>query len=742
VAGKSREERIAHWLDRIERSRLSPEEFVAKYGVPFSLPQYYRYRAAYTRHGIAGLIDGRKQGNHRIIHEEAEGFIRGYASAQADLTRSDVRRALEEQFGIKVTSWGLTRCLQRLGIQLQRSTRRENVTAVQSPHAGMELIVALAWHFGWPQAAAQAIRSSIARAKRSKRFAHGEKGGDLRGRNRRGQFTARYNRRPDIRRDRFASVQSKRASKVIQGMSVALGSHKALQRKCLAVLVLPYVTNNGEVRTVNKARGRALKTLCGYRYRQSTLTKFLSELKYLGASCELLGKSVAFWQECWGSEFPLEDDLPLLCYYVDGNTKALWSKKRVKKNKVTMLGRVMGCLEQVFVHDSYGRPLYFETFSGHAPLGEYVLSLFEKIEKSLEGPGPRLPVNRAIVLDGASNSVRTLRAFVSQKKYHYITSLDDNQWNPRKVCKQGRPRRYRHGAASLRDCEIELEDSQEKGYLFRTRAIKIDWDRGKTTYLATSLPKEIIGPSVVVKSYFDRWPDEELSFRVMKAVGCLHRVAGYGKQRVPDERVRTQQNELALQIKRLKTELSEPLIALEEEEARIARLIPKERRLRVRSDVVDGERILPKSQAQELRAISRTIAKHQRRIALIRKEEPKIRKLERAQREWLRLQGKDTVYKVDVELDQIMTYFRVSLINLYTYLSKLMGGSPLSLVNLLHTVLFLSGRVEETATIRHVTLEKNEVETDAMDRLQQAIERINAMNIEDDKGRRYRFALE
>ena len=71
--------------------------------------------------------------------------------------------------------------------------------------------------------------------------------------------------------------------------------------------------------------------------------------------------------------------------------KALWSKKRVKQNKVTMLGRVMGCMEQVFVHDSYGRPVYFETYSGHAPVGEYVLSLFEKIEQSLQEPGgPRV----------------------------------------------------------------------------------------------------------------------------------------------------------------------------------------------------------------------------------------------------------------------------------------------------------------------------------------------------------------
>jgi hypothetical protein len=42
------------------------------------------------------------------------------------------------------------------------------------------------------------------------------------------------------------------------------------------------------------------------------------------------------------------------------------------------------------------------------------------------------------------------------------------------------------------ECQIELEDSRQKGYLFLTRAIKIGWDRGKETHLITSLPKDII----------------------------------------------------------------------------------------------------------------------------------------------------------------------------------------------------------------------------------------------------------
>src|SRR2546430_9776005 len=50
------------------------------------------------------------------------------------------------------------------------------------------------------------------------------------------------------------------------------------------------------------------------------------------------------------------------------------------------------------------------------------------------------------------------------------------------------------------DCQLELEDSREKGYLVVVRAIRIDWDHGKTTVLITSLPRETVGASLVVKA--------------------------------------------------------------------------------------------------------------------------------------------------------------------------------------------------------------------------------------------------
>ena len=98
------------------------------------------------------------------------------------------------------------------------------------------------------------------------------------------------------------------------------------------------------------------------------------------------------------------------------------------------------------------------------------------------------------------------------------------------------------------------------------RAVRIDWDYGKTTILITSLPRQAVGASLVVKTYFDRWPREELQFRSTKSFACLNRVAGYGKKKLPDERVRNKQKELQARISVWRKKLGVPLKAMADQE--------------------------------------------------------------------------------------------------------------------------------------------------------------------------------
>lgn len=60
-----------------------------------------------------------------------------------------------------------------------------------------------------------------------------------------------------------------------------------IERKSLAILSLPVVTTHYSSRTVNSALGQELKHLTGFDYKQSSLTKYLNELKYLGVSQNL-----------------------------------------------------------------------------------------------------------------------------------------------------------------------------------------------------------------------------------------------------------------------------------------------------------------------------------------------------------------------------------------------------------------------------------------------------------------------
>jgi hypothetical protein len=288
-----------------------------------------------------------------------------------------------------------------------------------------------------------------------------------------------------------------------------------------------------------------------------------------------------------------------------------------------------------------------------------------------------------------------------------------------------------------------LEDSQEKGYLVVVRAVRIDWDYGKRTVLITSLPKETVGASLVVKTYFDRWPNEELQFRSMKSFACLNRVAGYGKKKMPDEKVRRSQADLQERITSLRTRLRVPLKAIADQEERLATCIEKERRLHSEGLVVDGKRVVEQKTHVILRSLSREISQCHRQIKSIESECSKeLHRLRRHEKEWLRLQGKDYVYRIDVELDQIMSYFRVALVNLSSwFLSECMGKQSMSLAKFFHNILLMPAEIELTKGVRRIRLKSNPKDPDGMAVLEPAVQKLNDLRIQHLDERRIEFVM-
>jgi len=739
---------ILEWLERIEKSELPMSTFFEMYQVPFSRAQYFLYKKRFQEDGLDGILDRRKTGGNRKITCHEETFLKGCIKGNPDVSLRELQEALKEEFHREISLSAISRALNRIlpGREHKRGGKPTSKPpeVVHNALGGFELIIAVAYHLGWPERTAGIIGRACEALKRSAGFESSRDLVDRTGRNPSGHFTKDYNQHQEVRANRFGSISEKRQHKNWHAMNLLKDHPATLARKSLAILSLPVVTGNGQVRSVDLARGQALGHFCGFNYKQSSITKCLAELKYLGASSYLLPDLPEFWRQCW--EDTVSDSMigPLLCYYIDGNTKALWSSKRVKQNKVTMLGRVMGCVEQVFIHDGFGHPIYFETYAGHGPVGERILGLFESIEETiLCVPRGATHVCRAIVMDAANNSVGTLRAFAAQDTFHYITTLDDNQWDERRVRSRSDPTRYRYGEATLRDLDIELEDSKERGYLIVSRSIKIDWDHGKRTVLLTSIPRDIVDGSEIVFSYFRRWPAQELPYRYEKATVSLSRIAGYGRKQVENLRQLDAQEKLAQKISVLQEQLQAAIDDINVHEHAIARLIPKERRIRMKTKIIDGRRIVPKELQDDFDQYGKEIRFHQKAIKAIEKRhEKEFQTFTKSQREWLRLQGKEYVYEIDVEMDQILTYFRASLVHLYGYfIQHFLGGQPIGLVMLLHRLIQLPAEVEETKDSRRITLQYNKQDPTMMKQLKHAIDKLNAFKIQGPKGKTMYFSL-
>ncbi len=319
---------IAAMVQTIVDSGLSVDAYFRKHAVPFSRPQYFRYKARLAAEGLEGLVDGRRLGNHRKLSADAEGFLRGTHQANPRLSLQALGESLESASGIAVNRSTVGRYLKAVGEPIQWPREAEPQT-LRSACGGFEIIAALALHLGWAQHTAQVILAERERFRQSAAYGQERVRRDRQGRNERGQFTGEYNRRPDIRLQRFASVEDKREQKNYSRMGLFQAGQWVLERKCLGVLAWPLITLNGTSRSANGPLGNALEHFCGYNYQHSTLDKFLRELKYLGIADRLLRDQVSFWREHWSQLEPIPSGLPFLCYYVDGNSKPLWSEIRV-----------------------------------------------------------------------------------------------------------------------------------------------------------------------------------------------------------------------------------------------------------------------------------------------------------------------------------------------------------------------------------------------------------------------------
>ena len=275
------------------------------------------------------------------------------------------------------------------------------------------------------------------------------------------------------------------------------------------------------------------------------------------------------------------------------------------------------------------------------------------------------------------------------------------------------------------------------------RAIKIDWDYGKTTVLITSLSKDVISAGSVVKSYFERWPFQELDFRTMKAGVSINRVAGYGMQKSENLKTVQAQEELKEKIKKSKKELSEVIGKVENKETAIAKLVLKERGIRVKGKIKNGNRILSRKDTLDLRVLKKEINKTEKSIKELKEpDEKKFNTLTKMEKKWMKLQGKEHIFKIDLELDQIMTSFRIGLANICNIFSKeYMADSTMVLSHMIQRILNLPGVIEESNDVKKIILHYDQKNKKLMSQLETALGRINSLCIQNVNDKKLLFEI-
>jgi hypothetical protein len=736
MSENERVQEILNTIQKIKEYKLSVTDYFKQNEVPFSRAQYYNYCKTLQKYGEEGLKDKRTDGNNTKLSQRIKDYIVTIVDENPNLSSTQLQTKIFDQFNATISKTSLNSF--RASEFLTRITI--NVPEYQPQKSGGgEIFTFLAFYTNIIDIITKTITQRIDHIRQTESITQTKTfepdHPEVRDH---GKFTREYNQQEDVRNNRFKSIDDKIPLKNLSSMNLFLKSEKTISRYNLALLCLPLVTSNGKSSRVNRAKGNDLKFLSGYNYKDAALDRYLRELKYLKISDQLILETAKFWMDFWREE--KNEETYFVCYYIDGNTKPLWSSNRCYKGKATMLGRVMNCLENVFIHDGKGHPLYFQTFQGHADLGKHALNMATKLTQMLDNPSAHIQVNRIIVFDAGGNGVKTLRGFNDSDEY-YITILDDNQTKDRKFKHLRLETRYKYGNADLVDCQIELIDSFEKSYIYESRAVIVNWDNDRKAVIVTDIPRELLDESEVVKKYFDRWPMQEKIFREEKSGVNIHRIVGYGKKIESYDKMDERHRKICETITNLKLKLEVPLMEFNAVEAKLTDLYQKERSLREKSIIVDGKRVLGEADAVNLQECESQINKCIRQKTKIEKKyKDDLDKFKISLDEEKRLRGKDKVYRIDTELDQIMTCFKMSFVNLCSFfLTRCFDNEKFELLTLMESIFQLDGSASVSNDRKIIDLEMNPKEPDLMDKLYKGLRILNTMPVYDLDGRVIEF---
>lgn len=702
--------------------------------------------------GRDGLIDRTVHAGPPLkLTPEVRGALRLLALQHPDLGTVALSQKLRETMQVDVKNTIVQVALKEMGLARARGRpkgkRTGDVQPAPAEHvepldlAGCALLEAVDQDLGAVKALTEAMGTLLEKLPAPQ----GPVEDDTAGRDERGRFMAEYNK-PEPRREpevgaKFESVGDQRASKDLPAMRVAQESAETRQKKNLALVLLPVVVRSVRWSALEHWRGELLGELVGFAYQASTLDKYLRGLKYAGVA-EVSRESVAsFWMKEDGEVKDAMTGAVLL--YADVTTKPYWTHTWTKSTKVSRTGRVMPAVSTMTLHSGAGTPLLYRSWSGQVSLPKEIEAFLDKYERHA-GEGT---ARRVVVMDRESHAVWLFKAFGEKRRF--IVPLRSNvvgeaaefedmgEWGP-----------YGEGPDEVRGGWLWLNDSKSRGERLRVRVVGRRRHRSeKVSWYATNVPAEEIGDADVVRLYFDRWPAQEHLYRLGNGAAGLEVLHGYGKKKVANVAVVDRLETLAGQERRW----GEERTALEAQVVELERMVAelesacmdldegvKECRDEL-GEVLRGGDLEKLASAifDKLTTMERWREEARGEVLRLRglltkaqvNATTKAEKLRRVAEEKATLEQRRKIFTVDVELDELMTAYKLTFMNLCRVLMNKYLGMAMELETLIEAVLTLPGERVVTPTQETVRIYRSPRDERTMKAVEQACERLTARGL-------------
>ncbi len=710
----------------------------------------------YERGGVAGLIDCRVAPDPTKVTVEATEALRVLALADPELGAARLAERLAATrtatvkgttIRVKLRELGLARPTGRpRGSRSAPKTARvpegsETTVIEDLPEAGVELLKAVDLELG----AVAALTAAIER--------HMETlpaplaclvKGDAENRDDRGRFLPDYNR-PEERThaelgERFDTVAFRRERKDLRTMRAVSESDTTHFRKLLALVLLPVLVRGGNWSALDHWRGEHLASIVGFPYQASTLDKFLRELKFAGAAAACQDGLAEFWIRAEG---PVVDgETGVVALYIDGAVKPVWTHHWTKCARVSRTGRVMPAITTLTLHSGGGTPLIYRSYSGVASLTQEAAKLLSTYEKH----AGEQTVRRITIMDREAHSVALFRAL--DPKWTYIIPLRNSVTsNPANFSDLGGWTPYTQGD-EVQEGILGLNERGRKEP-YRVRVVGRKRARtGKVAWYATNAPAAEINASAVIRLYFERWPAQEHVYRDASGKIGIETRHGHGKAKVDNVAILDQ-------IERLKGRITRWTDEATTLEAKLAEVRPKiadwkvaaahfsaalkeqgeQLDALVRATVVSGpefaatytafrdlQRWLTESQGADSR-LEKVAADLENALA------DRLAMARAALTEAATFERRRQIFTVDVELDQMMTAFKFTFLNLCRVLMRRYLGWTMEVETLVEAVLCLPGQRLTTGTTELVRIYRSSRDAELMDAVGRACVALSARGL-------------